>query len=384
MGCAGTTIRRQRRAPDILFLRPQISTIPPMWPWPPRGHRCGRPIRRIFLRGWAWPTSSTTRWAKNWWFVEAGASTSGWATSRVPGTQGAPYARGKTLYGADCACPPNDTYTFPISVADAAPIPYTTNPPYNLVFAFDPHLKDPRVYQWNVSVQQSLGTSRAFQVAYVGNKGEDLLRRDMLTPQMGGNPNFTYLDVVRNEGYSNYHALQAQFKQRAWQGLQIVASYTWAHAIDNGSSVNLPNPYTNVYKPSWDRGASDFDVRHQFSAALTYEVPRAHGSHLVEALTSGWALDSLFRANTAAPVNISTGAFAFGLIWNSDATNQRPNIVPGQPFISTAPNTRAVSGLILRRSQHRLTFSHKGTWGAIPCAGSALGRKTSRSAALSS
>jgi hypothetical protein len=49
-------------------------------------------------------------------------------------------------------------------------------------------------------------------------------------------------------------------------------------------------------------------------------------------LTSGWALDSLFRANTAAPVNISTGDFAFGLIWNSDATNQRPNIVPGQPF----------------------------------------------------
>ena len=248
------------------------------------------------------------------------------------GTQGAPYARGKTLYGADCACPPNDTYTFPISVADAAPIPYTTDPPYNLVFAFDPHLKDPRVYQWNVSVQQSLGNSRAFQLAYVGNKGDDLLRRDMLTPAMGGNPNFTYLDVVRNEGYSNYNALQAQFKQRAWQGLQIVASYTWAHAIDNGSSVNLPNPYTNIYKPSWDRGASDFDVRHQFSAALTYEVPRVHGNSVVGALTSGWALDSLFRTNTAAPVNISTGAFAFGLIWNSDATNQRPNIVPGQPL----------------------------------------------------
>lgn len=251
------------------------------------------------------------------------------------GTQGAPYARGKTLNGADCTDPPscpNNTHTFPISVADAAPIPYTTDPPYNLVFAFDPHLKDPRVYQWNVSVQQSVGSSRAFQLAYVGNKGEDLLRRDMLTPAMGGNPDFNYLDVVRNEGYSNYNALQAQFKQRAWQGLQIVASYTWAHAIDNGSSVNLPNPYTNIYKPSWDRGDSDFDVRHQFSAAVTYEVPRVHGNSVVGALTSGWALDSLFRANTAAPVNISTGDFAFGLVWNSDATNQRPDIVPGQPF----------------------------------------------------
>jgi hypothetical protein len=248
------------------------------------------------------------------------------------GTQGAPYARGRTLFGADCGCPPNDTYTFPISVADAAPIPYTTDPPYNLAFAFDPHLKDPRVYQWNVSAEQALGSSRAIQLAYVGNKGEDLLRRNMLTPAMGGNPDFNYLDVVTNEGYSNYNALQAQFKQRAWRGLQFLASYTWAHAIDNGSSVNLPNPYTNVYKPEWDRGNSDFDVRHQFSAALTYDVPRTHGNSFVGALTSGWALDSLFRANTASPVDITTGAFAFGLVWNSDATNQRPNIVPGQPF----------------------------------------------------
>jgi hypothetical protein len=247
------------------------------------------------------------------------------------GTQGAPYGRGKTLFGTGCATCGQD-YTFPISVADAAPIPFTTDPPYNLAFAFDPHLKDPRVYQWNLTAEQALGSSRSVQLAYVGNKGDDLLRRSMLTPDMGGNPDFTYLDVVTNDGYSNYNALQAQFKQRAWQGLQFLASYTWAHAIDNGSSVNLPNPYTNVYKPEWDRGNSDFDVRHMFSAALTYEVPRVHGNSVLGAVTSGWALDSLFRANTASPVDVTTGDFAFGLLWNSDATNQRPNIVPGQPF----------------------------------------------------
>jgi Carboxypeptidase regulatory-like domain/TonB dependent receptor-like, beta-barrel len=248
------------------------------------------------------------------------------------GTLGFPYGRSATLYGTGCSgC--GGSFTYPISVADAAPIPFTLNPPYGFVFAFDPNLKDPRVYQWNVTVQQSLGSSRSLQAAYVGNKGDDLLRRNMLTPAMGGNPDFSYLDVVTNDGYSNYNALQAQFKQRPWRGLQFLASYTWSHAIDNGSSVNLPNPYTNVYNPDWDRGNSDFDIRHSFSAALSYEVPGTHGGNAgLRAVTNGWAFDSLFRSNTAAPVDVTTGAFAFGLIWNSDAVNQRPNVVPGQPL----------------------------------------------------
>ena len=247
------------------------------------------------------------------------------------GLIGSPYSRSKTFFGTGCGC--GGTQSFPISVADGAPIPFSLSPPYTFVFAFDPHLKDPRVYEWNLTAEQALGSSRSYQLSYVGNKGDDLLRRDMLTPLMGGNPDFTFLDVVTNQGYSNYHALQAQFKQRFWQGLQFLASYTWAHAIDNGSSVNLPNPYTNVYNPAWDRGNSDFDIRHSFSAAVTYELPRTHGNRVVQAVADGWALDSLFRANTAAPVDVTTGVFpSFGLNWTADAVNQRPNIVPGQPF----------------------------------------------------
>jgi hypothetical protein len=246
------------------------------------------------------------------------------------GTLGFPYGRTNTFYGADSGL---GNYTFPISPADGAPIPFTLDPPYSFVFAFDPHLKDPRVYQWNVTFEQSLGNSRSFEMTYVGNKGDNLLRRNLLEPDMGGNPNFIYLDVVTNDAWSNYNALQVQFKQHPWRGLQMIASYTWSHAIDNGSSVNLPNPYSNVYNPDWDRGNSDFDMRHSFSTAITYDVPRAQSSgRFVSGLTSGWALDSLFRANSSVPVGISTGVFAFGLLWNNDATNQRPNIVAGQPL----------------------------------------------------
>jgi hypothetical protein len=246
------------------------------------------------------------------------------------GTLGFPYGRTKYLYGTAGG----GTYTYPISPADGAPIPFSLNPPYTFLFAFDPHLKDPLVYQWNVTVEQSLGTSRSLTATYLGNQGDKLLRREMLTPAMGGNANFTYLDVVKNDSWSNYNALQAQFKQHPWHGLQFIASYTWAHAIDNGSNVNLPNPYSNVYNPSWDKGNSDFDIRHSFSAAVTYDVLGVRGKgRLADGLTSGWALDSLFRVQSSDPVNVTTGRVpTFGLWWNSDAANQRPNIVPGEPL----------------------------------------------------
>ena len=64
----------------------------------------------------------------------------------------------------------------------------------------------------------------------------------MLQPAMGGNPDFQYLDVVTNQDHSNYNSLQAQFKQQMWQHFQLLASYTWAHGLDNGSGVGLPNP----------------------------------------------------------------------------------------------------------------------------------------------
>lgn len=255
------------------------------------------------------------------------------------GTLGFPYARSNYLYGADG--------TYPLSIAAAAPIPYSLNPPYSFVFAFDPHLRDPKVYMWNASLQQNFGSSRSLQLTYVGNYGDDLLRHEMLTPAMGVNANFQYLDVITNNDHANYNALQVQYKQIPWHHLQFLTSYSWAHALDNGSSVAVPIPYHTVYSPSLDYGDSENDVRNSFSAAVTYEVPAiSTGNQLVNYIENGWALDSLFRSNSALPINITTGQYSFGLIWNNDAINQRPNIVPGQPFYlhdSTAPGGRVVN-----------------------------------------
>jgi len=246
------------------------------------------------------------------------------------GTLGFPYSRSKYLYGEDGA--------YPLSTAAAAPIPYSLDPPYSYVFAFDPHLKDPKTYMWNASLQQNLGEGRSLQVTYVGNLGDDLLRHEMLTPAMGANANFQYLDVITNNDHSNYNALQVQFKQHPWHHLQFLASYAWAHALDNGSGVALPIPYHTVYNPALDYGDSENDVRNMFSAAVTYEVPKvATGNGIVRYVANGWAADSLFRSNSALPVNVTTGIYSYGLVWNTTAVNQRPNIVSGQPIFKSDP-----------------------------------------------
>ena len=241
------------------------------------------------------------------------------------GTLGFPYSRTTYLYGAAGA--------YPLTQAAAAPIPFTLDPPYTYVFAFDPNLRDPRTYMWNVSLQQGLGANRGMRITYAANLGRDLLRNEMLTPAMGGNANFSYLDVTTNSDYSNYNSMQFEFKQNLWKHLQVLATFTWSHALDNGSGVALPIPYHTVYDPALDYGSSDFDIRNTFTNAITYELPGTKsGNSLLHYVSNGWAVDSLFRSNTAAPINITTGIYSYGLEWNTTAINQRPNVVSGKPF----------------------------------------------------
>ena len=253
------------------------------------------------------------------------------------GTLGAPYTSTKTLFATDGI--------YPLTQPQASPAPLTTSPPYSLVFGFDPHLKDPRVIMYDVSLQQNLGSTRSVQLSYVGNKGDNLLRSELLQPTEGGNPNFGYLTAYFNSDYSNYNSAQVQFKQSLSHRVQALFSYTWSHALDNGSSLALPNPYHSVYNPHLDYGNSDLDVRHSFSNAITYDVPGYSGANgVTKYATNGWAFDSLFRSNSALPVNVSTGVFgAFGMQWNNDSINQRPNVVAGVPFYlssTTAPGHR--------------------------------------------
>jgi hypothetical protein len=96
-----------------------------------------------------------------------------------------PYVSSKSLSGAP----------FPLDSAQASPPPLSLNPPYGTLIVFDPEIKLPRVYQWNVAVEQSLGANQTVSGSYVAALGRRLLRGETLSAP---NPSFRGVLVVRN------------------------------------------------------------------------------------------------------------------------------------------------------------------------------------------
>jgi len=219
--------------------------------------------------------------------------------------------------------------SFPLSAADAAPAPFTTAPPISYLAAVDPNHVLPRTYEWNAAVERTLGKADVITVTYLGSAARKLMRLDRYRAP---NANFAAgeLDVIRNGADSNYQALQAQFRHRLANGLQTLFSYTWAHAIDNVSSdgnfVNVPTGAA-----SSERGSSDYDIRHTFSGAISYNIP-APSPGIWKSILGNWSTDSIVYARTAPPVNVVTGLNPFGGYLSGASSVQRPNLVSGAPL----------------------------------------------------
>jgi len=222
---------------------------------------------------------------------------------------------------------------FPLSPQDAAPPAPTVNPPVGTINIANPHLKLPRSYQWNVALEQSLGGSQSLSITYIGAIGRDLLR---VTNLFNPNPNFQFVGVTDNSATSDYQALQLKFERRLSRGLQGLASYTLSHSIDIASTdafathLNTPAAIGN---PNIDRGDSDFDIRHSFTAGVTYNLPAPGSEKVVHAIFGDWSLDSFVMARSAPPVDIvGAQVFVAGVTFYP-----RPNVNAGLPLLLYGP-----------------------------------------------
>jgi hypothetical protein len=216
--------------------------------------------------------------------------------------------------------------SFPLSSQQLAlPAPSAATPYSAAVFGYDPNLKLPYSMQYNAAVEQAFSTRESLTVNYVGSGGRRLLSDFFVYPAVVGNTNFgasTTLQVVEGRASSGYNSLQVKYQRSISHGLQALTSYTWSHSIDNASS-NF-----NIYELL--RASSDFDIRHNLQAALSYLPPPINSSFRFAALLSGWGFDSRVEARTGVPVNIvgseelnpDTGEYLY----------YQPNLVSGQPL----------------------------------------------------
>jgi hypothetical protein len=253
----------------------------------------------------------------------------GWGIFYDLGTGGATFL-GSTFPNSASACCP--TATLPL--ADATPyIPaISLLPPYPVDTAgFAPNLKLPRSYQWNVALEKSLGREQALSLTYVGQAGRDLLRQEGLAQ-----PNADFAGVfllTGNDARSNYNALQIQYRRPIADRLQALFNYTWSHSLDNASddTVDATAISSTVLSAANDYASSDFDVRHSFSAAVSYSIPTASHTGFLSALTRDWSLDGLIVARTGFPFN------AVVLTSTISGARPRPDRIPGQPVWISNP-----------------------------------------------
>jgi hypothetical protein len=221
--------------------------------------------------------------------------------------------------------------TFPFDPVQAAPPPIPPNGTISQLYAFNPTLKLPYTLEWNVALEQGLGSNQTLSATYIGASGKRLLQSFVISGPVT-NPNLSGT-LIDNTAASDYSALQLQFQRRLSHGLQSLVSYTWSHSIDDGStssSANSSNFGVPGAGPNENRGPSDFDIRNAFSAGLAYEIVAPKFNRLTAAIFGGWSTDNLVIIRSAPPVDVTTNHF-FAFKGGIQAA-VRPDLVAGEPL----------------------------------------------------
>ena len=197
----------------------------------------------------------------------------------------------------------------------------------------DQKIRTPYVQNYNLNIEQQLGSKAALQLGYVGSTGKKLFRfRDInqLDPATGNAPfpAFVYINQFESTAWSNYNALQTTLKIRGWHGLTSQVNYSWGHSIDNASDGEdyVPNAAQpdNSFNPAAEKANSNFDRRQSFTWNFTYEFPKAQRWGK---LASGWSIDGLLRLSDGQPYNLNS----FEGFNGSGEFFERPDVV-GNPF----------------------------------------------------
>lgn len=176
---------------------------------------------------------------------------------------------------------------------------------------------------WNLTIEKQLTGDLMVRAAYVGNKGTHLQsfrERNAAVYRPGatvGNTNarrplapyFGSMRELVDTGNSVYHSTQLTVEKRLSKGFSILSFYTFSKSIDDESQnaqFTFSNPHPTDQR--FNRGVSDFDVRHNFRTSLVYELPRFTGKHaLVRTVVGGWNVSSIIDWRSGMPFGLTSG-----------------------------------------------------------------------------
>jgi hypothetical protein len=211
-----------------------------------------------------------------------------------------PWAQAQTL-----SSDPTQVLTLQNGFPAAAP-----NTLHNTI-AVDPNYKLAYAQVWNLSVDTTLKRVLPIGITYTGTKGTHL---DTLLG-FSNSSIFASSAAIQNAqgftydtagGNSIFHALQVRMQGRTSRYMRFGAAYTLGKSVDNASSIGggqqvIAQDGSNL---AAERGLSSFDVRHQFRANYSYDLPFGERRRFARA---GWTNTVLGDWSLTSTLNLHSG-----------------------------------------------------------------------------
>jgi Carboxypeptidase regulatory-like domain/TonB dependent receptor len=245
------------------------------------------------------------------------------------------------LFGADRLLPPFfgiNTLVFPSLPSPQDAVLTQTLFVFNTTY----HPKFPYALQYNLNFEREIAGGAILSVGYFGARGNHLIReaeQNPFEPALGHrfNPNLpSPLLTALTDAQSFYNSFQLSVSHQRVHNLSLQAFYTFSHSIDDASintsieAVNEPFTSQDIFDRKGSRGRSGFDIRHNFVANATYELPFHHHWGL-----EGWQISGIASIHSNVPF---TPVLAFDNAGTrSLLLSQRPDLI-GNPYVGSCPN----------------------------------------------
>ncbi len=271
---------------------------------------------------------------------------------------GAAIAPGVPNSAVDATVAANQTFSSgfaqgQLSCASPLSNPNTCLQPVAITAVPDGKLRAPYFMQWSFALEQQLGSTVNLRAQYVGTRavnqpyltqvnGYQTVCQGCFAPFPYGqstDPRFGAVTQLNTGANSHYNGLQLTADKRMAHGLQVQANYTWSHCLDtvsNGgflsfSSAGILSPLPGELRRQY--GSCDYDVRHNFTAQYTYQLPINVRNRLLGYALNGWQISGTVFWHSGLPFSVLSSAYTAngnGIVQGSGP--QYASVVPGVPL----------------------------------------------------
>jgi len=195
------------------------------------------------------------------------------------------------------------------------------------------------VQSWYLSLQHELRRNLLVDVAYVGNRADDMLLFANYNQAVPNNaagtiglaarrpiPGFADITYAFNGGKSRYKAFQGKVEWRVSRDVTVLSSLTLSETKDNGSQ-SLENANGNFPAPQdfrnldADFGLSEYHQPYNSTTSFTWALPFGNGQRwgssatgLLDAIIGGWQLAGVNRFHAGERVTLTYTAPATFLV----------------------------------------------------------------------